>query len=52
MKTHFTIVLSLPPGLDAGTVYLLLFVLLTQWTHLKYSLKLTCLLRLTLFSCL
>src|SRR6218665_2571572 len=37
------IVLSLPPVLDAGTaVSLLLFVLLTQWTHLKCSLKLTC----------
>src|SRR6218665_2275313 len=46
------IVLSLPPVLDAETVSLLLFVLLTQWTHLKCSLKLTCSLRLTLFSCL
>ena len=44
------IVLSLPPVLDAGTVSLLLFVLLTQWIQLKCSLKLTCSLRLTLFS--
>src|SRR6218665_816054 len=36
----------------AGTVSLLLFFLLTQWTHLKCSLQLTCSLRLTLFSCL
>src|SRR6218665_3675295 len=46
------IVLSLPPVLGAGTVFLLLFVLLTQLTHLKCSLKLTCSLRLILFSCL
>src|SRR6218665_1570616 len=42
----------MPPVLDAGTISLLLFVLLTQWTHLKCSLKLTCPLRLILFSCL
>src|SRR6218665_1330244 len=45
-------VLSLPPVLDAGTVSPLRFALLIQWTHLKCRLKLTCSLRLTLFSCL
>src|SRR6218665_2263658 len=38
--------------LDAGTVSLLNFVLLPQWTHSKFSLKLTCSLRLIPFSCL
>jgi len=46
------IVLSRLPVLDAGTVSLLLFVWLIQWTHSRPSLKLTCSLRLTQFSCL
>ena len=46
------IMLSLPPVLDAETVSLLLFVLLTQWTHLKCSLKPTYSLWLILSSCL
>src|SRR6218665_3608257 len=42
--------ISRPPVLDAGTISLLIgvFVWLSQWTHSKHSLKLTCLLRLTL----
>src|SRR6218665_2851250 len=46
------IVLSLLQVLDAGTVSLLLFVWMTQWTRFKSSLKLTYLLRLTQYSCL
>src|SRR6218665_1598388 len=46
------IVRSLLPVLDVGTVSRLLFVLLTQWTHLKPSLKLISSLRPTQCSCL
>ena len=46
------IVHSLLPVLDVGTVSFLLSAWLTQWTLLKPSLKLICLLRLTLVSCL
>jgi len=45
------IMLSLPLVLH-GKVSLLLFTWLTQWTHFKRSWKLTCSLKLTLFSCL
>src|SRR6218665_2580705 len=44
------IAISRLPVLDAGTISLLIgvFVWLSQWTHSRHSLKLTCLLRLTL----
>src|SRR6218665_2938914 len=44
------IAISRPPVLDAGTISLVIgvFVWLSQWTHSRHSLKLTCLLRLTL----
>ena len=45
--TRKQIVRSRLPVLDVGTDSRLLFVLLTQWTHLKPSLKLICLLRPT-----
>src|SRR6218665_1395380 len=42
MRTHFGDRAFSAPVLGAGTVSILLFVLLTQWTHLKCNLKPTC----------